>query len=239
MCRRFINPRSFSDKVTEAADTLGLKGNSMSVPNFSSPLRPPGPAQADWLVHFCARPWGTAPSQLASVADLSPQERLDGILWEQRLLAGTPYGSPRPMVCLSEAPWNHVSWMVGARGFPPWAVLISRQWAYASGGGPVWYAREAPDGLSDEQRSWVVRLDTDPARPSDWLHEREWRIPVPVGNPQLFLGAGALGGILVGDPRWQPTTRFWPGQVTAAVHPSWGRIPRFCLDPSTGTVTQI
>jgi len=58
--------------------------------------------------------------------------------------------------------------------------------------------------LPEELRGWAVRFDTGTYR-SDWLHECEWRIPVPADNPVLQLPADGVPVILVGDPQWQPT----------------------------------
>jgi hypothetical protein len=48
----------------------------------------------------------------------------------------------------------------------------------------------------------MVRFDTDPGRPSDWLHEREWRVVVPKGA--LALEPAAVRAIIVGDESWGP-----------------------------------
>lgn len=109
------------------------------------------------------------------------------------------------MVCLSESPLEHLSWLLANRQWPPWGLLLWRQAAYDLGGGPVWYARnEQLEKLPTELRSWTVRFDAGVNR-SDWLHEREWRIPVPPNNPVLQLPPGAVPVILVGDLNWRPT----------------------------------
>ncbi|MGB8385950.1 MAG: hypothetical protein WCG47_32725 [Dermatophilaceae bacterium] len=46
---------------------------------------------------------------------------------------------------------------------------------------------------------WLVR--TEPGL-SDWLHEREWRVPVP--EKLLQLVPSDLTAVLVGDPSWRP-----------------------------------
>jgi hypothetical protein len=89
---------------------------------------------------------------------------------------------------------------------------------YDQGGGPVWHlwepAFEALNSLASTTetigavellRTWTVRLE---AGSSDWLHEREWRIPVPCGV--LDLEPRAVEAVIVGDPEWQP--KIWNGQ---------------------------
>lgn len=95
---------------------------------------------------------------------------------------------------------------------------MRRDWVWANGGGPVWYVRDdvapATGGLDERTRSWLV--PTAPQH-NDWLHEREWRLPMAVGNtPGIELGEGVVA-ILVGDPRWEP-----------------GPIAELQLDPTTG-----
>ncbi|MGW5723006.1 hypothetical protein ACWEVP_43020 [Amycolatopsis sp. NPDC003865] len=42
---------------------------------------------------------------------------------------------------------------------------------------------------------------------SDWLHEREWRVPVPPGFTGLQLTAGIVKAVLIGEPTWAPPWR--------------------------------
>jgi transcriptional regulator with XRE-family HTH domain len=235
--------------------------NDLAMTSLVAPLlRPAGPAQSEWLVHFCGRPPGTAisgnvPSHITS---MTPDQRLDNILWDQQLYAFVPFGGIRPMICLAECTWDHLRWLITERGFPPWAVMLSRQWAYSLGAGPVWYIRPAQyAAISYDERSWAVKLDT--TAPSDWLHEREWRVPVSDGYPAVSIASGAVGAVIVGDPQWRPSVRiasqeptYWisgqTGQLTGAddpfavgqaptpviaYHPFWDRVPFYCWNPAT------
>jgi hypothetical protein len=47
-------------------------------------------------------------------------------------------------------------------------------------------------------------LDTDPASRSDWLHEREWRIPILPGYSGLRVLPETVLGILIGDRSGEP-----------------------------------
>lgn len=176
-----------------------------------------GPAQTDFLVHFCSRPFGRAhtPSVPDGIRSMNAETRLYTILWEQQLRGFAPFGASTPMVCFSESPLNHLSWLL-RRGWEPWGVVMTRQSLYDVGGGPVWYARsEQYDALAEPHRSWAVRLDASLQRRSDWLHEREWRAP----HPALPLSASNVVAVLVGQPDWQPS-----GSVLREV----------MIDPETG-----
>jgi hypothetical protein len=167
-------------------------------------LRPVGPAQSDWLCHFCGRPAGTGVSdQLPSwINGMTAQQRLANILWSGVLMGSVPFGANSRMVCLSESPPDHLLWLLRERNFPGWGLVFSRQWAYRFGGGPVWYTRnEQYYAMPADQRDWAVRLEAGAA---DWLHEREWRIRVLPQFAGLQVVPGDIAAILVEDPDWAP-----------------------------------
>jgi hypothetical protein len=168
-------------------------------------LRGPGPAQSNLIYHFCGRPPGTGTStQLDSdiAAMTSAPDRLANILWEGGLRGSPPFGAANRMVCFSESPVEHLRWLLHDQAFPPWALLVTREWVYSCGGGPVWYTREAQHrSLTPEQRNWAVRFER---YTSDWLHEREWRIPVPPGFTGLQITADVVKAVLIGEPTWAP-----------------------------------
>jgi hypothetical protein len=179
------------------------------------PLNPAGPAQFDLLFHFTSRPG--VPTPTPSLPDhirlLQPPARLDNILWSEQLLGFPPFSSPpvsSPMVCFSESPLAHIQWLISQRGWPPWALVVSRQRIYDLGGGPVWHARTPQyKTLTDDQRAWAVRLETASTGRSDWMHEREWRLPVPPGQPWLDLSPSSAmaAAVLIADATWQPSWR--------------------------------
>jgi hypothetical protein len=175
------------------------------------PLNPAGPAQSDYLIHFCGRAPGLKFTEQVPgwIQSSSPAQRLDNILWEQSIRGFPPFGAESPMVCFSESPAKHLEWLINERHWPAWGVMVTREWVYQSGGGPAWYAR--PDqyaALTNSQRAWSVRLGTEWGQPrSEWLHDREWRLPVSAGSPSLYLTPGVVRVVLVADPRWQPSIR--------------------------------
>jgi hypothetical protein len=98
--------------------------------------------------------------------------------------------------------------LIGNLGYAPWGLVFDRQSIYDAGGGPVWYPRadeyEALKALGSRVRAWTVRLD---AGSSDWLEEREWRIPVALDegqDPAVWLPNLRLIAVLVEDVNWSP-----------------------------------
>ncbi|WP_144300397.1 hypothetical protein [Stackebrandtia nassauensis] len=158
------------------------------------------------------------------IDDLTAEERLESILWEERVRGFATFSrldGPR-MVCFSEAPLLHLNWFFQDKKWPQWGLIFSRQQVYDVGGGPVWHLRGTEiDRLNPELRHWAVRLEVGPARRSDWLHEREWRIPLPDGSEAISLTtftpdrseeslplALKLEAILIATADWQPSERW-------------------------------
>lgn len=178
----------------------------------SWPLEQAGPAQFDYLIHFCGRaPWSsTTPLVPPEIRQMGPSQRLDEILWSRQLHGFPPFGAEphHPAICLSESPPDHLQWLLSTRGWPPWGLIFTRQHVYDAGGAPAWHVRtDDYNRLSPEQKRWAARLDTSQENRSDWLFEREWRLPVAPERPTLELGTHNLVGILVGVAEWEPTTR--------------------------------
>lgn len=166
-----------------------------------------GPAQSNWLCHFCGRTPGAQASDTLdpAVLAMTPQERLASILWDGALRGSVPFGAVNPMVCLSESPPDHLTWLLRTREFPGWGLLVTRAWCYGQGGSPVWYARQ--DRFDEMQeawhagRNWAVRLNPGS---SDWQHEREWRMPTSAPDFVVRLQPDDIKAILVEDHSWQP-----------------------------------
>jgi hypothetical protein len=160
---------------------------------------------------------------------MAPEARLESILWQEQLFGFAPFSRPpisARMVCFSESPLDHIKWLIGDQGWPPWALIVSRQQVYNLGGGPVWHARQPQYvSMSPDQRAWAVRLDTSTTGRSEWMHEREWRLPVPPATPWLSLNPSTAAAVLLGDPEWhpswqlvwQPTGRYFDGETGVEV----------------------
>ncbi|WP_247797744.1 hypothetical protein [Crossiella sp. S99.2] len=190
-------------------------------------------AHFDLLIHFTGRPAGTSLTPFVddAVAAMSPEQRLDSILWGQMLHGFAPFGAAEDqrMICLSESPPDHLHWLIKTRAWPPWGLIFPRQTVYNLGGGPVWHARQEQYGmLRPDQIRWATRFDTTPGNRSDWLHEREWRIPLPQGAPGLLLPVGSITTIVVGTPGWAPSQRLTQRETGYYIDQSDGQ---YC-DPS-------
>lgn len=199
----------------------------------SWPLNPAGPAQSEHLIHFCGRPPGRphTPWLREDIKALPAEYRLERILWDQQILGFGTFGPESnrdwPVVCLSESPPNHLQWLLEAE-WPPWGVVLWRQWVYTVDGGPVWYARSKQYGrLTEEQRPWAVQFNTDmtAGRHNDWVHEREWRIPAWSRNPPAVpLGPGSVAAVLIGRPDWEPAR---PDGLVKVLPPLWSGLQRW------------
>lgn len=169
-------------------------------PAASRPLLRPAehPELSDVLTHFCGR--GRDRADLpASIQQLSSADRLENILWEQRLRTFVTFSRGDPAVCFTEAGKAGIKFMIKERGYEPWALLFRRQDVYDAGGGPIWHARPTEYDLLCQDphlRSWAVRFE---AGHSDWLEEREWRI---VRTADIPLSELRPIGLVVGNSWW-------------------------------------
>lgn len=160
------------------------------------------------ITHFCdrARPQAVP----ADIRALSAPDRLASILWAAHLRAFVTFSGGDPAVCFTEATIPGLNFVIGSRGYQPWALVFHRQSVYDAGGAPVWYARPEEHGqLRDmgtpRMRAWSVRLEPGS---SDWLEEREWRVPMrPTtdGSPTaVWIPPLELYAVIVGDATWTP-----------------------------------
>lgn len=202
---------------------------------MSESLRPiTHPGQAETLVHFTGR----ARKQYApEVYFLTPTGILDLIVTEERLLAKPTFGTDRRVVCLSESDIRGVEALLSTGQFEGWGVVLHREWVWRVGGGPIWYARDdvwqtVRERDDQDLLQWMVRTSPQTA---DWLHEREWRIPVL--DDYLDLSLDGIAALLVSDPDWQPfrpsaTTQWGDGQLAAVEITNYiaSEVPRWYWD---------
>lgn len=146
---------------------------------------------------------------------------------------------------LTEATLAGLEFLIRRRSYQPWGLVFDRQSIYDAGGGPVWYARPDEYGQlrqSMQLRSWAVRLEPGS---SDWLEEREWRVPLsyadhPHGLPLFTVRLVAL---LVGSQDWRPIRpAVFPSPVTGqpewqpALPPTVARVPLWWWNQNTSTL---
>ena len=160
------------------------------------------PDIGDHLIHFTGRTGGrfAVPDE---IRNLTYPDRLAQILYQGRISAVPTFGTGgRPIVAFTEKLAGLGSPADQRRQLTPWGIGFSKQFIFNQGGGPVLYVRgdewdAATAALPDPVRARAVRFWPgaawqvgDPlmfdgaqqlpdaiANESQWLHEREWRVP--------------------------------------------------------------
>jgi len=134
------------------------------------------PSQSDVLIHFCARNRPVRGGLPQDIAAMTPEKRLESILWEGQVRTFETFSGGWPAVCFTEAGSLDAHYLIARRGYAPWGLIFNRQTVHAAGGGSVWYARHEDyealgrmeDGqLCDRLRTWAVRVGPG----SDWTWE--------------------------------------------------------------------
>lgn len=203
----------------------------MSIVHFRPPVHP---GQSEYLIHFCGSGSNAVDPDISA---MSAPDRLNAILTTGQLRAFGTYGSDWPSVSLTESDAEAAASLILQSNFEPWGVVVRREWVWTRGGGPVWYVRndqyhDAKRALGPLMASFLV--NTDPGR-ADWLHQREWRIPAPVGSDPYFnFNSADLVAIVVGDPAWIPGP---VGDMT--LNPMTGQMAVAEMCPGTGEVERL
>jgi len=165
-----------------------------------NPLRPSSNVDLpDVVLHMTGR-WGPkAAGVLPTVAAAESAWRMASILWSRQLLAQPVFGSDWPVVCFTHTTRRALAGLTSR--FDGLGIAFHAQSVFNAGGAPVLYVRgdehealHANTSLSEAFRSRIVRwwpgaTEDDPwanlmlphsvSGPSEWTHEREWRIPRP------------------------------------------------------------
>lgn len=168
---------------------------------FVYPAQHPGLSEE--LTHLCGR--ARQDQVPADVAAMPPPDRLKAILWEGGIRGFPPYGATEPVVSFTESRAEGLAYLIREKSWAPWGIVLDRDSVFQAGGGPVWYVRgdrwqdlwgQGPGWV----KSWAVKLQPGEA---EWLHEREWRVPVPY----LAISQPQVRAVVVGNPNWSPGTR--------------------------------
>jgi hypothetical protein len=151
------------------------------------------PDVGDHLIHFTGRR-GPKFSVGQNIMEQPAQERLLQILVGGVIHGFETFGSGAPVACFSESTKPAVTKLIREGRYEPCGIGFSKQRIFDSNGGPALYVRgdewqTMTEVLPHPLRSRLVRFwpgaETDPddrsadhlRTPSQWLHEREWRIP--------------------------------------------------------------
>ena len=150
------------------------------------------PDLADHVIHFTGRA-GPRINVDPEIEALDDESRLLRILQTGELLGFETFGAASSVVCLTESTKTAISFLVREGRYTPCGVGFSKQYVFDRGGGPALYVRgdewSMVQSLPEPLRSRAVRfwpgaapapgefLASDLTAPSEWLHEREWRVP--------------------------------------------------------------
>jgi hypothetical protein len=150
------------------------------------------PDVGDYLIHFTGRN-GPRRNVDPEIVALSPEERMRRILGMRRICAFTTFGAGAPVAAFTESTQASVTRLIADERYAPFGIGFSKQFVFDKSGGPVLYLRgdewNQRHLFPQPIRSRLVRfwpgaepeageiLDEGVASKSEWLHEREWRVP--------------------------------------------------------------
>ncbi len=174
--------------------------------------RPTHPDFNDVVIHLTGRTTKAA----------AAEDCLHRILQEGVVRASLPYGIDQGAACFTESTSRGVCWLVARRHFAPFGIAFTKAYLFDQGGAPVlpvrgdeWHLVQA---LPSELRARVVRIwpgvilepgeSVPPAHlisRSEWLMEREWRVPAAVGAPAVSFALSDVAFLIVPNPQWIET----------------------------------
>lgn len=178
------------------------------------------PDLADHVIHFTGRVGGRINVD-QQIEQWPAQERLAHILVDQRIRGFETFGAEAPVTCLTESTKAAVVQLISEGRYTPCGIGFSKQFAFEAGGGPALYVRgdewPAVAQVSQPLRSRMVRfwpgadgggthLPGHLKNPSEWLHEREWRVP-----GDLVFGWDDVKFLISPHPGWQTFYAQWIG----------------------------
>jgi hypothetical protein len=171
-----------------------------------SPIRHPDFNEV--VVHFTGR---RCTSDEAS-------RRLLRVVGTGSILATVPYGNDLGAACFTESTARGVSWLIAERHFVPFGIAFTKTFLFARGGAPAiiirgdeWnHVRQLPPqlrarairlwpGAMPEPGEW---LPSHLQSRSEWLGEREWRVPADAGTPALTFETADIAFLVVPDGEW-------------------------------------
>ena len=144
--------------------------------------------------------------------------RLLQVVQAGAILATIPYGNDLGAACFTESTVRGVSWLIAQRHFVPYGIAFTKTFLFASGGAPAIVVRgdewRHVRNLPPELRARAIRLwpgataEPGEALPrhlqtrSEWLGEREWRVPADSGTPAIRFGTDDIAFLVVPDAGW-------------------------------------
>jgi hypothetical protein len=155
------------------------------------------------VVHFTLRVGKPNDEADEEIHALDARQRLGQILLERRIKAFTPFfGYGDPVVCFTEATPEGLRTLVEAARYWPWGVGFGKNLIFRRGGAPAIYVRGdmwrtfTQSDLAGSAKALLTKFwpgiepdpditDTALTIPSEWVHEREWRV-AGTGEPRAF-----------------------------------------------------
>jgi hypothetical protein len=212
-----------SRSCTSRVGTKGVESDSRHGEDAVMRVRPLRtynlPDLADHVIHFTGRA-GIRINVDDRIEQLPDQERLLHIVVDQCIRGFETFGADAPVVCLTESTKAAVATLVADHRYTPCGIGFSKQFVFDRGGGPALYVRgdewPATDQLLHPLRGRAVRFwpGADPdtgenlpnhlSAPSEWLHEREWRVPT-----RLDFGWDDVAFLIVPHHNWQSFYANW------------------------------
>ena len=148
----------------------------------------------DVVIHFTGR---SGPSlRSPEVASLSDWGRLQQIITSSHFIGHEMFGVNAKAVCFTEGTATGCSWLVGQGRYTSCGIAFSKRYLFEIGGGPVLQIRgdewAQVSMWPESSRARAVRLwpgataEEGEVLPwwmegrSEWMFEREWRVPAPL-----------------------------------------------------------
>lgn len=160
------------------------------------------------VVHFTGR---RCSSEEAS-------RRLLQVLDSGKIVASIPYGNDLGAACFTESTVRGVSWLISTNHFVPYGIAFTKSFVFAHGGAPAITIRgdewNHVRTLPPELRARTVRLwpgavpEVGESLPphlltrSEWLGEREWRVPAEAGSAAIAFETDDISFLVVPDAEW-------------------------------------
>jgi hypothetical protein len=160
------------------------------------------------VVHFTGR----------RCAGEEASRRLLQVVEAGSIIATIPYGSDLGAACFTESTVRGVSWLIAQNHFVPYGIAFTKTFLFANGGAPAIVVRGDEWGhirnLPPELRARTIRLwpgaipEPGEVLPphlltrSEWLGEREWRVPAETGMPAIRFETDDIAFLIVPHARW-------------------------------------
>jgi hypothetical protein len=200
------------------------------------------PDVGDHLIHFTGR-IGRRINVDPAIEAMPAQERLLHILVDGVVRGFETFGAEAPVVCFTESVKASVMRLIRDGRYEPCGIGFSKQHVFDRKGGPALYVRgdewsTATAVLPQPLRCRLVRFwpgaQADPGEylpnhlltASEWLHEREWRVPT-----ELRFDWQDVKFLIVPDPRWQEFYASWIESWAGAEYATvFAAIPAIVMD---------